>query len=442
MTNPSQPVWAWAVGDLIRQDEGDSWDRADRWDQWSRRHYVTDIFNAGQRPPPSSVLVGVTTDGGVRIVALGYLATPSGGVSTGRLRGRVDPLLHMKPVDIGDVAEDLVELQDLTELLAAEPLRPRALPVEQSRRLLDALTRLVPDVGPWLSALEPPAIDISADERERLDEERDALRTGLDVADVNPPGDQSYLRAIAGSVSVATDFLNPDLFADNEDDLIFADIRRFSDVGILSEVSASTSVYRDGTFVLAIANVNRKPIEHHLGVDLLYWDQTADSFTLVQYKRLNRAISAEPGRSTWAYTKRYDLVQQLAKMETVTVGPPAGAGDWRMVPSPFWFKFVRTDAFVSGSREVLKGMYVPADYLGVGLETNGFQGPNGGFRIDYDNTRYINRGPFVHLVQRHMTGSTEAGSAQIHALLSSIDPQRELMVVKKSSVQQLSAPSD
>lgn len=306
----------------------------------------------------------------------------------------------MKPVDLGYVAEDLVELQSLTELLAVAPLRPRPLPVEQSRRLLYALARLVPDVGPWLAALEPPATDITEEERERLGEERDALRTGLDVADVNPPGDQSHLRTISGEVSAATDFLNPDLFTDNEDDLIFADLRRFSDVGILSEVGASTSVYRDGNFVLSIANVNRKPIEHHLGVDLLYWDQTADSFTLLQYKRLTRVRTTEASRSTWVYTSRHDIEQQVAKMGMVTSGPPSAAEDWRMVPSPFWFKFVRTDAFVSGSREVLPGMYVPADYLRVGLNSNAFKGPNGGFSITYDNTRYINREPFIHLVRR------------------------------------------
>ena len=73
---------------------------------------------------------------------------------------------------------------------------------------------------------------------------------------------------------------------------MYADLRRFDPEGVLRENGASTSLYRDNDVELLIANVNRRPLEHELGVDLLYWDLTANSYTLLQYKRLTKTGSA------------------------------------------------------------------------------------------------------------------------------------------------------
>ncbi len=113
--------------------------------------------------------------------------------------------------------------------------------------------------------------------------------------------------------------LNPVMFVDNEDDLIFADLRRFDETGFLDEVSASTSVYRDREFELHIANVNRKPLEHPLGVDLLYWDRVGDTYTLLQYKRLVRTEkrnSSDETEDRWHYTRKNELIEQLGKMNS------------------------------------------------------------------------------------------------------------------------------
>ncbi|MDW5327197.1 hypothetical protein [Plantactinospora sp. KLBMP9567] len=87
------------------------------------------------------------------------------------------------------------------------------------------------------------------------------------------------------------------------------------------------------------------------------------------------------------HRNRDGLVDQLGRMN---LGPqtPANSRDWRLAPSPFWFKFVKTTDFTPRDRFVLKGMYLPADYLRVAIDDDALQtGARGGFEVTYSNTR-------------------------------------------------------
>jgi hypothetical protein len=107
---------------------------------------------------------------------------------------------------------------------------------------------------------------------------------------------------------------------------------------------------------------------------------------------------------------RTELDEQLQRMD---IGPnePVNSQDWRMAPSPFWFKFVRAEDFTPGDPFVLKGMYVPADYLRLALADGSLRtGPRTGFEVTYTNTRFLPREVFVELVRRSFAGTTRAGT--------------------------------
>jgi hypothetical protein len=219
---------------------------------------------------------------------------------------------------------------------------------------------------------------------------------------------------------------------DSEDDLIAADLQRFDPAGAVSLERASVARFVDGDIALTILNVNRKPLEHALGVDLVYWDTVGDVFTLLQYKRLVKSEQAGGGEERWRYTRRQELIEQLALM-SVGSHEPSASEDWRL-GNPFWFKFLRTDAFVPNDPMVLPGMYVPADYLRLALDDGSLRtGPSGGFEVTYRNTRYLNRRTFVDLVRQRMTGTAGSQSQRVIQAIQERSANHEVVLAVRAS---------
>lgn len=195
----------------------------------------------------------------------------------------------------------------------------------------------------------------------------------------------------------------------------------------------------DGEFALTILNVNRKPIEHALGVDLVYWDETTGTFTLLQYKRLTRNQTIRYGRqeADWTFTRRGEVEDQLGLMQLPTDNS-ASAHDWRLSSSPFWFKFVRTKDFTAGDPKVLRGMYVSAEFLRIALEDRSLlTGPRGGFEISYANTRYIPRDTFVDLVRRGFLGTTATATSKVFEIIETLSDGREVILALRTRIRRI-----
>jgi hypothetical protein len=109
------------------------------------------------------------------------------------------------------------------------------------------------------------------------------------------------------------------------------------------------------------------------------------------------------------------------------------SGDWRLAASPFWFKFVKAEDFVAGDSWVLRGMYVPADFLRAALKEDGLRdGPRRGFAITYDNTKYITRQPFVELVRHGLVGTTKLESRRVVNIIAELAALDEVVVAVKA----------
>jgi hypothetical protein len=247
---------------------------------------------------------------------------------------------------------------------------------------------------------------------------RDAVTLAIDLSGVEAPNELLY--APGDGFDATAPFgatFNPLWVTDTEDDLLAEDLRRFDPDSKLQMPRAGIARFTNDRWALTVMNVNRKPLEKVLGVDLVYWDELANIFTLVQYKRLTRRGTARKDENQrWSFTHREDLAKQLARMN---LGPyePVDSRDYRMTPSPFWFKFVRQEDFSPGDPFVLRGMYVPADYLRLALEDDSLRtGPRDGFELTSSNTRYLPREPFVELVRRGFAGTTRAGASEVVAL--------------------------
>ena len=115
---------------------------------------------------------------------------------------------------------------------------------------------------------------------------------------------------------------------------------------------------------------------------------------------------------------------------------PKQAVDWRAFDTPFWFKFVRGDAGRKLDGKTLKGMYVSADWMRLAMIDSTFKaGPRGGFRVTYENTKYLGRGAFVQLVSRGFIGTASARSRAFRKAMEKLGSDRELIIAIKTEWQ-------
>ncbi|ODB75124.1 hypothetical protein DLJ60_22755 [Micromonospora chalcea] len=408
---------------------------------------VTDVFYRQKRPKPGSLLLGVggtSSDRGGEEPALVLVgvARRSQQIATGKDRTLVTPVQPLdEPVPVAQLIAALPEAVrrrlDLQHRLPAL-LTPSRLPPQGGQAVLAALQRLSPTTAEWLASLREAESPVADEHAARLREERDAVSLAIDLAGIAAPDDLLYTPGdgLDSSTAFGATF-NPLYVMDNEDDLLAEDLRRFDPHNQLQMRSASVARFTSDRFALTVMNVNRKPLEQALGVDLVYYDEVAQIFTLVQYKRLvRRPASGDGAGQRWAYTSQDELVKHLQRMD---IGPnePVNSKDWRMAPSPFWFKFVRDGDFAPGDPFVLKGMYVPADYLRLALADGSLRtGPRTGFEVTYSNTRYLPREVFVELVRRGFAGTTRAGTHAVAQVVVERAKTHEVVLALKTPIGQ------
>lgn len=421
------------------------WDAGDvRWDSEDpERRYITDVFHRSARPKTGSLLIGIelaTTPGpetGRPSVTVLAMARSAQAVATQKDRVRMEPIVRLEaPVPVDELASrlDPPQRRRFEQAGRPAPLLGVQLSEQLGASVVAALRASSPEAARLLDAWgEAAGVRIDGPRGARLREERDAVQLAIDFARIAPPDEMVRpLEAVPGSLALASAF--DDYFVtDIEDDLIAEDLRRFDPKGALELRQPSVARVEDDDFALTIVNVNRKPLEKVLGVDLVYWDEVARVFTLVQYKRMTPQSWAKPSlRTTWAFTRRNELQAQLDRM-TVGKPRPAGSADWRLAPSPFWFKFVRAEDFVAGDPWVLRGMYVSAEFLRVALRGDELRdGPRNGFAVTYENTKYLTRETFVELVRRGLVGTTAAGTRRVLEVVTQLAAKDEVILALKT----------
>lgn len=408
--------------------------------------HISEVFDNGSAPTVGAVGIAVQSGyeyvddpddeesaDGEYVVALAVVRGVSG-VASGAVRATLTPIhrlaapvpvarLQAKPVGLGKVPATFYS---------------RELDAETSKMLIAELSTLDPTLVTWLARVfgEPRAF--SAEVQQSRVEAKDAVQLAAQLAEIELPPDAFVSPPLeTDDETLLQTIVNAGYEQDLEEELLPLDLQRFDGKLVGKQRAASLAVFTDkwNQRKLVVMSVNKKPIELELGVDLLYWDQVHDSFTFIQYKRLEKVNArSKSGGTEWAYLRRNEIAKQLKLMPSGRESP-GKAADWRAFGTPFWFKFVRGDAGSVLDGKTLKGMYVPADWLRLAMEEDTFKsGPKGGFRVTYENTKYLNRTAFTQLVSRGFVGTAEARSKQFKKVLRSRN--RELIVAVRKQWEQ------
>ena len=388
------------------------------------RDYLTIVAASDCAPPVGTIVIcghsSIAPTG--RICALGKVQSKQR-VATERVRSRIQPFCLLDgPIDTSELERLVYRRSDhhvcnaLNEGVCSLTQRPKLFTVRSSAMIIDALRAISDDASGILDDLMRSEVDLEPNDQLRLQEEYDAVSTAV---------------GFAGLSRVARSRLAPDgrlrpgsafglaagrAYIDNEDDLIAEDLRRFDDSVDLCQLAGSMVRIVDGDVCLTVINVNRKELERVHGVDLVYYDHRTDSAVAVQYKRLERVSTESYGteRSKWVYRDKVQLLKQLDLMAPESFAGISDSDDLRLSSSPSFFKFVRAQDFDPNKRTLLKGMYVPDEFLRLGIEEGRFDvGPRGGFRVGYGNTRYFTSDTFIELVRRRWIGTRRTDRSRL-----------------------------
>lgn len=229
--------------------------------------------------------------------------------------------------------------------------------------------------------------------------ERDAVKLALSIAGLST----DVLSEWSGPDS--TGFLSalPQRRGALEDVVIAHDSARFSNWEALSGEMLDWINFSDGQQHVRVGNVNRTRLENVLGVDLIYHHLDADTFVLVQYKRM-----VQNARGEWLYYPDEQLDRELASMRKVETGDNSSAADpatWRLHAKGCYLKLVRDPrGFDPNDTRLLPGIYLPLEYVDEIWESR--ERGRGWRRLGYDNIdRYITSDLFVALVRQGWIGT-------------------------------------
>ncbi len=83
-------------------------------------------------------------------------------------------------------------------------------------------------------------------------------------------------------------------------------------------------------------NANRTPVEHTLGVDVVYFNEARGSFVLVQYKKMREEGS--DGRKALSYRPDDSLDDELERMRRIDALCMEQSGEFRLLTTACWMK--------------------------------------------------------------------------------------------------------
>jgi len=290
---------------------------------------------------------------------------------------------------------------------------------------------LVEDIDRLLSLRRYSGVRLKGDAADILLQEREALGLSLDifsgnnqlrdqvlsewapyedtVADVNEAEATASLTNLGAGRS---SFLKgiPQRYL-QEESAIQHDL--FNWPGMTPQHEAGVSVFEQGSRHLEVHYANRNALEHTLGVDLIYYNEPFELFVLVQYKLMRKEgdlvlyrPDAQLGFELARMDQFYNSIRSTAAIQSHE--------EYRLNEDGFMFKLVPSKGLKPASGELIKGMYIPREYMHFLLGPKGPKGPQGGAQITFNGApRYLTNSQFAANIHAGWIGTR---GFQTHAL--------------------------
>ena len=251
--------------------------------------------------------------------------------------------------------------------------------------------------------------------RDNLAQQKEALLTALSIAGIsrNPvqewtPSDETPMSFLDGLPSVRL----------REDPMVVHDLQNLPGFEVIKTYPYGAAVFEseETSERLTVILANRLPLEQQTGTDLIYFNETYQSFVMVQYKAMEREDRRDGPAEAVYRLPNSQLKEELDRMDTMlsalkTCAPNTDIGGFRLTENPFFLKLCSRLIFNPDDVGLVPGMYLPLDYWKLLENDPGIQGPKGGLRITYDNAqRHFDNTAFSTVVSKAWVGTTPSQS--------------------------------
>lgn len=299
-------------------------------------------------------------------------------------------------------------------------------------RLRDQSRELIRRPGMEVVAQQRDAVGLALDVFDQTGRLRKATLQGWTAPEGN--GLTSFLDGLAGVRTV-------------EDQLIARDAAAFPGADAVRPTVVG-AVFSVAGRKLEVFNVNRTAVEHALGVDMLYFHEEFDAWTMVQYKSMERSAAA-PDRSA-IYRPDASFDTELARMIQFRAAfvdswqVADGKSAYRLSGDGFYFKFCSRIQLEVLSEGLLPGMYLPREYLQAALADPAARGPLGGRKLTFENAgRHMSNTLFADLLRDGWIGTRTVSSAQVTEIVrASLTAMRSVVVARARPSGNPSNPSE
>lgn len=376
----------------------------------------------------------------VSVFAAALMRRMGGSGGTRRMRMRItEPLLFDPPIRVEELTSaGLVQ----SRLSSAETVN--RYPASDWNQLLHQIKLARPEEADSIDDI----VDARTEERRligegdriaRLAEERDALGLALDIAQLDRR--EIFRQVPNGTLDSANSVL--DLFESQpvaERSLLEHDARLFGEI-LADGFNQGRFGDRSGREVRTYVT-DGTPIETATGVDLLIYQQSYNSFLMLQYKGMHEN-AVVPG---WSYrVDGTNLDAQLGVMNSVRAALPwpgeaGGLRDQRLSDEPFYFKFCERTRPNARDDSLVAGLTMGAGHLEHFLSLPEATQEGAGRRVGYRNCpRYLNNTEFVSLARGGWIGCTSATTEVVTQILRAREHGRVAIVTVIQGLAELQA---
>ena len=258
--------------------------------------------------------------------------------------------------------------------------------------------------------------------RENLAQQKEAVLTALSIAGLSrdpvqewTPSDETPVSFLDGLPSVRL----------REDPMVINDLQNLPGFEVIKTYPYGAAVFEseETSERLTVILANRLPLEEQTGTDLIYFNETYQSFVMVQYKAMDRA-DRKSGIPLYLYRlPDAQLKEEIDRMDAVLVAlkgcaPNTDIGGFRLTENPFFLKLCPRLVFNPDSVGLVPGMYLPLDYWKLLENDPGIKGPKGGLRITYENAkRHFDNTSFTTVVSKAWVGTTPSQSQVLQEVI-------------------------
>jgi len=300
------------------------------------------------------------------------------------------------------------------------------LPPKTLGAVVDTLLELLPDLEPRIAQFSGRRSEIvsrmSETERVNFAIQKETLATALQISGIRSEQLTSWSPP-AGQLLSFLDGLPQTQV--REDAAVISDFASIPGFEAIKNLPFAARVFQNDSnpsIRLTVLMANRLPLEQQTGADLIYFNETYQSFVLVQYKCMDPGAKGPEFR--WAEGDQLEV--EIERMENLLIQIRASQEDpspisYRLHSNPFFLKLCRRIVFNPDDKGLFPGLYLPLDLWQSLAKDPVTMGPRGGRIISYENVgRKLTNTEFLQLVSNAWVGTTVPQSTFLKQVIDEV----------------------